>query len=231
MSPRFVVFFVIILFNSVSNVQGVICLFYHLKSDCDYRLDGFAMSRIQATINECNDPVDITLRISCEKPKLDWRRTFTGAIDTEEVPGYWQKIYLQVKQQYSSNSKKYGIQVTVLSEKFKNVEIMNSTLKLYGENCSVLNERAKIAVAILGTLAGLAVIGIIVVMILKKRRDRALSYLSTPPLVENAEHPENTFHANSTHGDMSDETTYQNRPDFQDMVTYSGLTRNDHQRF
>ncbi|XP_052103993.1 uncharacterized protein LOC127737389 [Mytilus californianus] len=231
MSPGVSFFCVIILCYFVSVVQGVICLFYHLKSDCDYRLDGFAMSRIQATINECNDPVDITLRITCEKPKLDWSRTFTGAIDTEEVPGYWQNIYLQVKQQYSSSSKKYGIQVTVLSEKFKNVEIMNSTLKLYGESCSVLNPRAQIAVAILGTLAGLAVIGIIVVIILKKRRERALSYLSTPPLVQNAEQPENSFQANSTHGVISDETTYQNRPDFQDMVTYSGLTRNDHQRF
>lgn len=219
---------------TVWTVHGVICLFYKLQTDCNYPVDGVSMSRIQATINECNDPPDITFLITSESPQISWSRTFTGAIDSKEIVGYYLKIYLQVRQGYSSATKQYSIQTTILSDKLKSVEIMNSVITLHGDGCPLLNEKATIAVAILGTLIGLALIALIVVLIVRRRR-RRVPDVSTAGLVENAELtdtcslPVNTADLNRP-SDVHPQCN-QNSHEFQHMVTYSGLKRDDHQRF
>jgi hypothetical protein len=45
-------------------IVGVVCLFHHLKADCDYPVDGFSMTRIRATINECEEPPNISIRLT-----------------------------------------------------------------------------------------------------------------------------------------------------------------------
>lgn len=224
--------FVILITNILTTVQGVICLFHHLKADCDYPVDGFSMTRIQATINECEDPPNITIRLTCNSPKLEWSRTFSGAVDTAEIKGYFHKIFLQVKQEYNSKTGKYHIQTTILSQIMKNVEIMNSHIRLIGASCSILNEKSKIAVAVLGSLAGIAVIAVIVLLIIRRWRMRPMTYQSETGLIENPEQPDNnSFPVNSATFNRSTVTNDQNSHEVQDMVTYTGLSRNDHQRF
>lgn len=219
------------LFFMIPGSQGVICLFYHLKSTCQYRLDGFAMSRITAIINECNEPIDIKFKITCDNPKLEWTRTFVASEETQEVPGYFQKVFLQVKQRYSSQTKKYGIQAYVLSTHMKTVEIMNSNITLYGTHCSLLKKKSEIAVAVLGSLLGVVIIALIFICVIKRRRDQAFNYPNSSSLIENPELQESSYPVESV--SMPSESTNQHQPStYQDMVTFSGLSQNDeNQRF
>lgn len=61
---------------------------------------------------------------------------------------------------------------------------------------------------------------------------RPMTYQSETGLIENPEQPDNNlFPVNSATFNRSTVTNDQNSHEVQDMVTYTGLTRNDHQRF
>ena len=92
-----------------------------------------------------------------------------------------------------------------------------------------VNEKSKIAVAVLGSLVGIAVIAVIVLLIIRRWRMKPMTYQSETGLIENPEQPDNnSFPVNSATFNRSND---QNSHEVQDMVTYTGLTRNDHQRF
>jgi hypothetical protein len=92
-----------------------------------------------------------------------------------------------------------------------------------------VNEKSKVAVAVLGSLVGIAVIAVIVLLIIRRWRMKPMTYQSETGLIENPEQPDNnSFPVNSATFNRSND---QNSHEVQDMVTYTGLTRNDHQRF
>ena len=95
-----------------------------------------------------------------------------------------------------------------------------------------VNKKSQIAVAVLGALCGVALIAVIVLLIVRWRRRQPLTYQSETALVEHAELPDNnSLPENTTDLNRSTEMTQPHHHDFQDMVTYAGASRNDHQRF
>ncbi|XP_071078487.1 uncharacterized protein [Haliotis cracherodii] len=152
--------------------QGQICRFSSYNADCRYRIDGYVMVHITATINYCNDPIDVSFQLKSDNPSLVWSHTFTNDNEIQIVPGYEKSIQMQVLLRITDDKKLWVKADFLAGSQQRN--FMNERVGLSKtESCLQLNAAGKIA---LGCLIALLIIaGVLVVVLVVVRRWRRLA--------------------------------------------------------
>lgn len=151
--------------------QNEICTFYGLEANCRYRIDAISLSHIQAEINQCADPVEVTFKIKNERPYVDFKYTFNSADTLVSVPRFMVEIQLRVRL-----TKKEDDVINIEADFYvygqARADFINDDIKLRGleEHCPVLNTAARIAIGVMGGLAVIAACLIIALVYIRYRR-------------------------------------------------------------
>lgn len=151
--------------------QNEICTFYGLEANCRYRIDAISLSHIQAEINQCADPVEVTFKIKNERPYVDFKYTFNSADTLVSVPRFMVEIQLRVRL-----TKKEDDVINIEADFYvygqARADFINDDIKLRGleEHCPVLNTAARIAIGVMGGLAVIVACLIIALVYIRYRR-------------------------------------------------------------
>lgn len=165
--------------------QNEICSFYGLQADCWYRIDGISLSRIQVIIDQCSDPIQVTFHITNERPKVDETYSFSGEDTLVSVPFYIQ-TQLRVRITYKPD-RVINVEADFHVYGMAKADFINDDVKLWGldEQCPGLNTAEKIAVGVMGGLAGVAAVMIFILLIIRYRRSKKMAGQARNNLVIN----------------------------------------------
>ncbi|KAL3848494.1 hypothetical protein ACJMK2_019347 [Sinanodonta woodiana] len=180
------IFFMIVFIQAGTTVdaQTAICKFYNLDADCRYRIDGISLSYIVARINECNDPIDVTFHVTNGKPPVDWSHTFSKSKEIVQVPGFYENVQLEVKQQLIQDD--LVVEADFHVEGLAKADFIQDKIKMRGnEDSCLVNNAVVIAIGVMSGLLTISLALLIVVLII--RRQRRIKQQSLPDLISNAE--------------------------------------------
>ncbi|XP_050418801.1 uncharacterized protein LOC126832142 [Patella vulgata] len=174
--------------NTKATNENQICHFYKYNADCLYKLDGVSMVNIKASVNECNDPIDVTFSVLSDTPPVDWTHTFSDATDTQLIAGFDKETQLEVLLSFDNDQ---NIQVTahfMVENQQKVSNFIDEKVHLTAlEDCTGINKAGQIAVGCL--IALLIIAGILLVILLYYRHRRRVQERQNQVLVENIESP------------------------------------------
>lgn len=176
---------VLLLLGCIHVCDGQICKFHHLNADCHYRIDGFCLAHITVTVNQCDDPISLTLLIECQNPAVHWTAVYEKLYERRIVDGFDAKVFVIVNQGYTE-ANKYHIDIDFISEMDGKKHFMDEDLNLITEGCVTLNDPAKVAVGILVPLVILATVALVVVIMIRRRQLKN-ARLNETMLVDNLE--------------------------------------------
>ncbi|XP_067668601.1 uncharacterized protein [Haliotis asinina] len=150
--------------------QGQICRFSGYHADCRYRIDGVIMVHITATINYCNEPIDVSFQLKSDRPPQVWSHTFTNDNEIQIIPGYDKSIQMQVLLGMTDD-KKLWVKADFLVESQQRTFFINDRVGLSkAESCLQLNTAGKIALGCLIVLLVVAGVLLGILLVIRHRR-------------------------------------------------------------
>ncbi|XP_064639674.1 uncharacterized protein LOC135495156 [Lineus longissimus] len=151
---------------------GVVpCEFHDYLSSCHLIIGGRFPSQITATINHCNDPVDVSISVMSDVHRISWSHTFGNHHESQEVNGFRRNVRLNVflyqeKQKHSVDIKAV-FDIDEVSDPF----FLNSTVHISkATSCGILNGAAGLTTLVIFIVIILCLFIVVPSIIWYKRR-------------------------------------------------------------